>query len=57
VVARYEKPCLGLGGLQSGEVKQEKEELNFEPMLDYKYPNIASGATPIGSAERAPDRE
>jgi hypothetical protein len=24
-------------------------------MLDYKLPNIASGATPIGSAERAPD--
>jgi hypothetical protein len=34
----------------------EKEELNFEPMLDYKYSNIASGATPIGSVERAPDR-
>jgi hypothetical protein len=26
-------------------------------MLDYKSPNIASGATPIGSAERAPDVE
>jgi hypothetical protein len=26
-------------------------------MIDYKYPTIASGATPIGSAERAPDRE
>jgi hypothetical protein len=25
-------------------------------MLVYKLPNIASGATPIGSAERAPDR-
>ena len=36
---------------------QKKEELNFEPMLDYKLPNIASGATPIGSAERAPDRD
>jgi hypothetical protein len=24
-------------------------------MIDYKYPNIASGATPIGSAGRAPD--
>jgi hypothetical protein len=23
-------------------------------MIDYKYPTIASGATPIGSAERAP---
>jgi hypothetical protein len=27
----------------------------FEPMIDYKYPTIASGATPIGSAGRAPD--
>jgi hypothetical protein len=26
-------------------------------MLDYTSPNIASGATPIGSAERAPDRD
>jgi hypothetical protein len=26
-------------------------------MLDYKSTNIASGATPIGSAERAPDRD
>jgi hypothetical protein len=26
-------------------------------MLAYKSPNIASGATPIGSAERAPDRD
>jgi hypothetical protein len=43
--------------LGSGAYKQEKEaELNFEPMIDYKYPIIASGATPIGSAERAPDR-
>jgi hypothetical protein len=24
-------------------------------MIDYKYPAIASGATPIGSAGRAPD--
>jgi hypothetical protein len=29
----------------------------FEPMIGYKYPTIASGATPIGSAERAPDRK
>jgi hypothetical protein len=29
----------------------------FEPMIDYKYPTIASGATPIGSAERVPDRK
>jgi hypothetical protein len=26
-------------------------------MIDYKYPTIASGVTPIGSAERAPDRK
>jgi hypothetical protein len=26
-------------------------------MFDYKYPNIDSGATPIGSASRAPDRK
>jgi hypothetical protein len=32
------------------------DEVIFEPMLDYKYSNIALGATPIGSAERAPDR-
>jgi hypothetical protein len=43
-------------GLANNRREQEEEELNFEPMLDYKYPNIASGATPIGSAERAPDR-
>jgi hypothetical protein len=30
---------------------------NLEPMIDYKYPTIASGATPIGSAGRAPDEE
>jgi hypothetical protein len=34
-------------------MKQKK----FEPMIDYKYPIIASGATPIGSADRAPDEE
>jgi hypothetical protein len=46
--------------LGSGAYKQEKLEgrrkVNFEPMIDYKYPTIASEATPIGSAERAPDR-
>jgi hypothetical protein len=45
--------------LGSGAYEQEKlkeDEVNFEPMLDYKYSNIASGATPIGSVERAPDR-
>jgi hypothetical protein len=26
-------------------------------MFGYKYPNIDSGATPIGSAGRAPDRK
>jgi hypothetical protein len=26
-------------------------------MIDCKYPTIASGATPIGSAGRAPDKE
>jgi hypothetical protein len=26
-------------------------------MIDYKYPTIASGATPIGSAGRAADEE
>jgi hypothetical protein len=29
----------------------------IEPMIDYKSPTIALGATPIGSAERAPDRK
>jgi hypothetical protein len=26
-------------------------------MIDYKYPTIASGATPIGSAGRSPDEK
>jgi hypothetical protein len=26
-------------------------------MIDFKYPTIASGATPIGSAGRAPDEK
>jgi hypothetical protein len=26
-------------------------------MIGYKYPTIASGATPIGSAGRAPDKK
>jgi hypothetical protein len=26
-------------------------------MIDYKYPTIALGATPIRSADRAPDEE
>jgi hypothetical protein len=36
---------------------QDKEELNLEPMLANMSPNIASGDTPIGSAERAPDKD
>jgi hypothetical protein len=44
----------------SGAYKQEEEgrrRSQFEPMIDYKYPTIASGATLIGRAERAPDRK
>jgi hypothetical protein len=47
--------ALGSGACNRRNYKKE-DEVNFEPMLDYKYSNIASGATPIGSAERAPDR-
>jgi hypothetical protein len=31
--------------------------VQLESMPGYKYPNIDSGATPIGSAGRAPDRK
>jgi hypothetical protein len=31
--------------------------VQLESMPGYKYPNINSGATPIGSASRAPDRK
>jgi hypothetical protein len=34
-----------------------KKKKKLEPMIDYKYPTIASGATPIGNAGRAPDEE
>jgi hypothetical protein len=34
--------------------KAEVEEV-LEPIIDSKHPIIASGATPIGSDERAPD--
>jgi hypothetical protein len=54
---RYENLDLDSGARQIVRSPQKKEELHFEPMLDYKLPNIASGATPIGSAERAPDRD
>jgi hypothetical protein len=39
--------------------EQERHERRsqLEPMIDYKYPTIALGATPIGSAGRAPDEE
>jgi hypothetical protein len=56
MVARYGNLDLDSGARQEVRCQQKKEEPNFEPMLDYKSPNIASGATPIGSAERAPDR-
>ena len=55
MIARYGNLDLDSGARQIVKGPQQKEELNFEPMLDYKLPNIASGATPIGSAERAPD--
>jgi hypothetical protein len=29
----------------------------FEPIIGYKQPTIASGATPIGSADRAPKKD
>ena len=35
--------------------KVQVEGNNSEPMLQYKYLTIASGATPIGSTGRAPD--
>jgi hypothetical protein len=57
MVTRYGNLDLDSGARQIARFPQKKEELNFEPMLDYKSPNIASGATPIGSAERAPDRD
>jgi hypothetical protein len=56
MIARYGNLNLGSGARQIVRHPEKNEELNFEPMLDYKSPNIASGATPIVSAERAPDR-
>jgi hypothetical protein len=55
MIARYGKFDLGSGALQIARWYRRNKKLNFEPMLDYKSPNIASGATTIGSAERAPD--
>jgi hypothetical protein len=40
--------------LSKEEMKMKKK---LEPMIDYKYPTIASGVTPIRSAGRAPDEE
>jgi hypothetical protein len=56
VVARYKKTLPWAQGLVNRRYYKKEDEVNFEPMLDYKYSNRASGATPIGSAERAPDR-
>jgi hypothetical protein len=39
------------------EFNKKGRRRKFEPMIDYKYPTIASGATPIGSAGRALDEE
>jgi hypothetical protein len=44
-------------GLTTRRRRRRNKGRQFEPMIDYKYPTIASGATPIGSAERAPDRK
>jgi hypothetical protein len=30
--------------------RRKRRRRNLEPMIDYKYPTIASGATPIGGA-------
>jgi hypothetical protein len=57
MIARYGNLDLDSGACQIVRHPEKNEELNFEPMLDYKSPNTASGATPIGSAERAPDRD
>jgi hypothetical protein len=34
-----------------------KKKKKLLPMIDYKYSTIDSGATPIGSAGRAPDED
>jgi hypothetical protein len=40
--------------LSKEEMKKKKK---FEPMIDHKYPTIASGDTPIGRANCAPDKK
>jgi hypothetical protein len=37
--------------------RRRRRRRKLEHMIDYKYPTIASRATPIGSAGRAPDEE
>jgi hypothetical protein len=55
---RYEKISPSARGLTNRKKKEEEgRRSQFEPMIDYKYPTIASGATPIGSAKRTPDRK
>jgi hypothetical protein len=54
---RYKKPSPWARGLTKQEQEEGRRRSQFEPMIDYKYPTIASGATPIGSAERTPDRK
>jgi hypothetical protein len=42
--------------IQKGEIGYTSRR-NLEPIIDCKHPIIASGATPIGTAGRAPDRK
>jgi hypothetical protein len=42
---------------QEGIQQKEMMKKKLEPIIDYKYPNIDSGATPIGSSGRAPDED
>jgi hypothetical protein len=35
----------------------QSKKINFDPIIGCKHPIIAPGATPIGSAGRAPDRK
>jgi hypothetical protein len=39
---------------QEQQKQQEEERLDLEPMLDYKYPNIASGLIPLGALSAHP---
>jgi hypothetical protein len=38
------------------DVKEIQKRQNVEPTVKYKYSTVASGATPIGSTGRAPDK-